>query len=256
MCSIGWKRIKDLATLGHELSMSYAHQDGYLIFKNRDRYAHEEIRNKVIEDEVVVGFGDDTFPGLWFGINKKFGFAILTAWGPRGAAKKDENNFHVVEDALHSSISIYGAVEKYLELSKEKLKGTYNLIFCDPEKAAMVEWAPDKHSVEYLDGELVKTNDFVVLRQYNEKDKHTLRSAARRKNLQYMFPSHESPEEMESLLAFHSEENELANVCRHDYSKTIASVFAYVTKEQIRLFYSLDRSPEERDYGERIIRLR
>lgn len=240
MCSIGWKKLKD----------------GFLVFKNRDRYTHEDITNRIIEDESVIGFGDDTYPGMWFGINKKYHLAILTAWGPRSRTKKDEDNFQVVEEVLRSSISIYSAVEKFLDLANEKLKGSYNLIFCDSEKAAILEWTPQKHSIEYLGGMAVKTNDFVMLYDYNKDDAHVLRSAARRKNLEYIFPSHESPEEMKSMLAFHSAENELANVCRHDYAKTIGSVFAYVTADKIQLFYSLNRSPEERHYGEKIVKLR
>ena len=240
MCSIGWKRL----------------DNGYLVFKSRDRYPDEKIRNRLMEDNEAVGFGDDVFPGMWFGINKKYGFAVLTAWGPRDQPKSGspEENFSLVEDALRFGISPESALERFDSNAREKgLMQAYNLIFADSEKAAALEWAPHARRVQFFDGMVVRTNDFVIMDSLNLPDMHSSTSSARRRNLDYIFPTHESPEEMKSLLSFHSDSNPHENVCRHDYAKTIASAFAYVGRRQIRLFYSLDRSPEERNYLEKNI---
>jgi hypothetical protein len=237
MCSIGWKKL----------------DSGFLIFKNRDRYPHEKIENRLIEDDLVIGFGDDTFPGVWLGINKKYGFAILTAWGPRERKNKLEDNFYLVEDALRFGISPESALERFKAKAEEELQQSYNLIFCDSSKAIELEFSKSIQKVQSHQGMVVKTNDFVILDQMNNQDSHALTSTSRRKLLDYIFPSHESPDEMKSLLSFHSNENPLGNVCRHDYATTIASVFAYVRTNQIHLYYSLDRSPEERNYEEKTI---
>jgi hypothetical protein len=241
MCSIGWKKLRD----------------GYLLFKNRDRYPSEKIENKLVEDELIVGFGDDTFSGLWFGINKKYNFAILTAWGPRSRHEPQEmeDNFHVVEETLRNSISATDAAEVFAKIAHNKLKKSYNLIFADSQSAFALEWTPQKHLIQKFSGMAVKTNDFSILEEFNAGDTHAPRSAARRKNLEYIFPNHESVEEMKSLLSYHSDENELANVCRHDYATTIASVFAYVTKQEIRLYYSLNHTPDEHHYEMKTIKI-
>lgn len=227
------------------------------MFKNRDRYPSEKIVNKLIEDDLVLGFGDDTFPGLWFGINKKHNFSVLTAWGPRQKHGESdmEDNFHILEQTIRESGSAKEASEKFHELAHMNLKNSYNLIFADSEGAISLEWTPQKHVVREFTGMAVKTNDFSMLEEFNEGDPNAGRSAARRKNLEYIFPNHSSPQEMESLLAYHSDEDELANVCRHDYAQTIASVFAYVSRDEVKLFYSLNRTPEEHNYEKKIINL-
>jgi hypothetical protein len=239
MCSIGWKKLKD----------------GYLLFKNRDRYPTELIKNRLIEDDLIVGFGDDIFPGLWFGINKKYNFAILTAWGPRDS-KEPEEDFQVLENALRISTNAEKAADKFHELAHGNLKKPYNLIFADPEKALALEWTPQKHMIQEFTGMAVKTNDFSYLEEFNSDASHAQRSSARRKNLEYIFPTHKSPDELKSLLAYHSDENELANVCRHDYAQTIASVFAYVSKDEIKIYYSLNHSPDEHNYEMKSIKLK
>lgn len=240
MCSIGWKRL----------------EDGFLVFKNRDRYGHEDIKNRIIEDESVIGFGDNTFPGFWFGLNKKHSFAVLTAWGPKIEKQKGlDEDFVVVEQVLRESTNPESALKKFLALAEEKLGRAYNLIFADSQKAILLEWTPNKHSSYVLDGMATKTNDFVRLYEFNKNDPHALGSSMRRKRLEFLFSRAESHEQMKSMLAYHSETNEMENICRHDYAKTISSVFAYVKSDSIHLFYSLNQSPELRVYEEKVVSL-
>lgn len=231
MCSIGWLKLTD----------------SWILFKNRDRVKGEPKRNVLIEDEDIMGFGDEGYPGIWLGMNRH-GIGISTAYGPRMEVPKGmkPENFQVSERVLRETKSVEDAAKMYLEEMKNTGR-SFNVVICDAEHSVALEIIQGKSSSETGRKMIARTNYFVLLNQENPGDEREKRSRARYAKLMELLPSVDSSEDLMQVLKFHSE-NDLESICRHDSIETVASAIYEVRGKKVDVFYILNDFPHNRSY--------
>ncbi len=239
MCSIGWLKL----------------EDSWILFKNRDRAVGEAKENVFIQDDDLVGFGDKKFPGLWIGINK-YGVGITTAYGPI----KDvpfgltPENFEANEEVLRKCKTVKEATGMYLELAKE-LGRSFNIIIADSKHAVALETIPNDSSKEDFDKIVAKTNYFTKLKKYNIDKERIKRSDARFKKLMEFLPRVKDGKDLIPILKFHSKTNDYENICRHDYTETVASAIFEVRGGKIKIYYSLNKFAHDGNFEGKTISL-
>ncbi len=66
-------------------------------------------------------------------------------------------------------------------------------------------------------------------------------------------PEIENTDDLINVLGYHSESNDYENICRHDKSETVASVVFEVKDKQIKVNYSLNEFPHNKNFKEKIV---
>gem|GEM_PF-3587262 len=233
MCSIGYIRLKNR----------------YLLFKNRDRYPHEEKAN-YIEENDILAFKDKREPGIWFGVNKH-GVGAATAWGPIIDVKDglEPDNFVLLEEILNSAESRKEAEEMFLEKC-QKLGRSYNVILADSSGATEIEYTPDRKSVNKHENFIVKTNHFTHNEDLNIQGAR-LDNSRQRLILLGKARETEEAENLIPLLGHHGKER-IDDVCRHGESVTTASAILEVGEKEVRATYCLNIPPHENNFKVRI----
>jgi len=237
MCSIGWLKLKD----------------SWILFKNRDRSAGESKENILIKDNTLIGFGDKKFPGLWIGMNK-YGVGVTSAYGPIKDVPEVLNpeNFNASEEVLRKCWTAEEGVVLYLELAKN-IGRSFNVLIADSSRAITLELILKDSSRVDFNKIAAKTNYFTELKKYNNDKEKTDRSAARLGKLTQLLPEVKNADDLIKVLGFHSESNEYENICRHDKSETVASAIFEVKDKQVKVFYSLNEFPHNKNFKEKII---
>jgi len=238
MCSIGWLKL----------------ENSWIIFKNRDRTVGEPKENIFIQEKDVIGFKDKKFTGLWMGINKS-GIGITTAYGPVKDVPKGlyPENFEVNKEVLVKCKTVKEATKMYLDLAK-KLGRSFNVVLADSEHAVSLEILPKHHSKKSFDKIVSKTNYFTKLKKYNVDKKRTKRSKIRLRKLMKLLPKVKSGKDLIPILGFHSENNQYENICRHNKHETVASAIFEIKENQIKIYYSLNDFPHNKNFKEKIIK--
>jgi len=241
-CTIGWKKTKN----------------GYLVFKNRDRLPEENVDSNFlhVEDNLIL-FGDKIFGGKWFGVNKYF--SISTAYGPhninayQGTKDIKNENFEINEIVLREAKSLDEATEMYKKLySDHGVTKSFNVIICNKDHANILEITDREIYKQKVDDFGLRTNSFKHLLDFNTEKERVVRSDARYAYAEKILSQAQSPEDIVKLLSSHSD-NELENVCRHDYGITVGSVVAEVSADKIILHYLLNERPCKGTYKKKVI---
>lgn len=232
-------------------------QPGFILFKNRDRRPEENIlSNFICKDDKLVTFEDETFKGCWFGINKYIG--VTSTAGPSRDVPEgytcENENFELNKIVLQKAKSVEEATELYQKLFfRQKIGESYNVIICDSKHANIIELILDKASIKTVNESAFRTNTFLFMKKYNKDPKIVDRSRQRLKKVLELVQNVKKAEDITPILKFHSNNN-MENICRHDYSVTVGSVALELRGDEIIIYYLLNKSPCEGEYKKEIIK--
>lgn len=242
-CTTGWIKTKT----------------GFIMFKNRERVLEKNIlTNFILKDNNLITFEDKRFNGCWFGINKYFGLTNTLGpyrEDPEGFSSENEN-FEINKEVLQKAKSVEEATELYKKLFfEQKIGKSYSVIICDSQHANILELAPNKVEVKTVNNSVFRANNFLFLKEYNKEPRIVDRSEQRFKKLLELIKDVKKAEDIIPILKYHSD-NDVENICRHDYGTTIGSTILELKNNEIILYYLLNKSPCKGEYKKEILRFK
>jgi DNA-binding protein Fis len=234
--------------------------NGYILFKNRDISRETGLWKRNVNTlylgKEVIGFRDRNTEGLWIGVNK-YGLGITSS---QGSCKKipnlREENSKVTKEVLRNCKKSGEAAEAYLDLMEMKgIEGCYNVIISDMESGILLEICKGRRSNCYADptsdNVYVRTNHFATLGMKKYNDPEGLKNSEERlEKLRELTVNVEKPEDLKSILQFHSDVDG-SSICRHGNDiMTVASAILGVNRDDksINIYYVLNKFPCKTEY--------
>jgi len=223
---------------------------GFILFKNRDKLKENIRKNYVNVDENLISFEDENIDGCWMGFNKH-GVGFSYAIGPKKLVKGFPYIFKMNKYILENSKNTDEAISKFIESYKKyNFKGSFNIIFCDKNKAKVLEIVGDKFCVEDINGSCFRTNRFELMKEFNNDSLKVERAKKRLKRFLGLFDK----KNILQVLKHHSEDNESC-ICKHKGSITTGSVVFEMIDNKLIVNSLLNGFPCENEYNKEVFSL-
>lgn len=234
MCTSGWIKTKK----------------GYIIFKNRDLPKNKLFPKnflKITKKEIY--FYDERKTGYWFAANKYFSINTLT--GPHKEKRKGfkhSGTFHISKEVITKAKSIKEASNLFQKIIlKEKIENSRSVLIANEKKAILLEIALNKIKQKTYKKKIFKSNTFELLKKFDSKEINRHQGL---KNIKKLCKKINSAFELTKILKYHSP-NSIGNICRHDYSETIASVILEKINNKYILYYIANGNPCKKKYNKK-----